>query len=35
MNVGCAYADDLVPFFSDKENLQDGINTLNDNFSEF
>ena len=30
MNVGSAYADDLVIFFSDNESLQDGINTLND-----
>ena len=30
MNVGSAFADDLVLFFSDNENLQDGINTLND-----
>ena len=35
MNVGSAYADDLVLFFPDNENLQDGINTSNDIFCEF
>ena len=35
MNVGSAYADDLVLFFSDNENLLDGIDTLNDTFFEF
>ena len=35
MNVGSTYADDVVLFFSDNENLQDGVNTLNDTFAEF
>ena len=34
-NIGAAYADDLVLFFTDKNNLQNGTDTLNEVFSNF